>query len=725
MIGEAHTRSEGRAKVTGAARYTADQRVEPGLHAVLVPAPVAAGRVIRVDARAALALPGVLHVLTRADMPAFGETPSPPSATRMLPMQDDQIRYPGQPVALVLAESLLAAELAARQVKVDCDPTPFAAELGGDDVSGAFEPPPGSPYSFGLATSFDKGAVDAALARSALRLSETYVQPSRHHNAIETSAVLAEWDGQRLTVHDATQAGFLVRMVLASALKLAPEQVRVISPHTGGGFGSKGFVWPHEVLAAAAAMRVGRPVRLQLPRAQQYSMVGYQARTVQTMTLGADADGRLNALVQESVNLAPVTDDYIEPATEAGRAMYAADAIRTRTRIVRRNVNLGTPMRAPVEGVGLWAVESAMNELAARCGVDPLALRLLNHADVDPADNRPWSSKKLREAYEEGARLFGWRERAAGPQRDGRWLVGQGMASCSMGCFRNLWKTRVSLRADGTALIEAGFHDIGTGSATVLAQIAAEALGLATAKVEVRHGDTALAEAGPTFGSSTTMGAAGAICDAARQLRDALARWAEMPAAQARLRNAAIEVPGRVAPRLIADVLKAAGQDAVSAEGAWAPQEGRHSLRTFGAVFVEIGVDPDLGLLRLRRAVGSYSAGRIVNPLTARAQMIGGIVWGWGKAALEQSEFEPRLGRWLSTNLSGVALPVNADIPGRIEVHFVDEFDAHASPIGAKGIGELGATGVDAAVADAVFHATGKRVRELPITPEKLLAQPA
>jgi xanthine dehydrogenase YagR molybdenum-binding subunit len=727
MIGEARTRLEGRAKVTGAARFAADHRIEPMLHAVVVPAPVPAGRVRRIDARAALAVQGVSRVLTHSDMPAFGEAPTPPLASSFMPMQGDEIRYPGQPVALVLADTLLAAEHAAALVQLECEASAFAPEIGGSDIESAIEPPAGSPYSFGLPIRFDKGSVATALAGSALRLSETYVQPSRHHNAMETSAVMAEWDGRQLTVHDAVQAGFLVRMVLAAMLKLDAEQIRVIAPHTGGGFGAKGFVWPHEVLAAAAAMRVGRPVRLQLPRAQQYSNVGYQARTVQTMVLGADIDGRLRALAQDVVNLAPASDAYMEAAAEAGRSMYAAEAIRTRTRVVQRNVNIGTPMRAPVEGVGLWAVESAMNELAHRSRVDPLALRLLNHADVDPADGRPWSSKQLRKAYEEGARLFGWHERHAAPRQEGRWRIGHGMASCSMGCFRNPWKVHASLRADGTALIEAGFHDIGTGSATVLAQIAAEALGMAIAKIEVRHGDTALAEAGPTFGSSTTMGAAGAICDAARQLRDALAGLAGMPADQARLRDAMIGVPGEpaMAPQLFSEVLKAAGRDEVSVEGTWAPEEGGHSLRNFGAVFVEVGVDPELGLLRLRRAVGSYSAGRIVNPLTARAQMIGGIIWGWGKAAMEQSEFEPRLGRWLSQNLSGVVLPVNADIPAHIDIHFVDEFDRHASPIGAKGIGELGATGVDAAVADAVFQATGKRIRELPITPDKLIADAA
>ena len=721
-IGQPIPRIDGRDKVTGQARYAADHSAQGVLHGALVDATIPAGRVQDIDVSQALAHPGVERVLTHADMPRFGTPPIPPVASTFLPLQSDEIHYQGQPLAIVLATSLESAAHAANLVVVRHEAAPFHADAGSSDLTGAELPAAGGAYLFGTPVTFSKGDFAREFGSAPIRQETTYIQPARHHNPMETSAVIADWDGERLTLHDAVQAGFTVRAALAAILKLESERIRVISPHTGGGFGAKGFVWPHEIIAAAAAIIMRRRVRIQLTRAQQYSMVGYQARTVQTVSLGAASDGRLLAIKHDSANITGVDDEYIEISTEASRSMYAAPAIETRQRVMPRHVNLPTPMRAPVEGVGMWAIESAMNELAHRVGMDPLDLRLRNHADVDPADGKPWSSKKLREAYDDGARLFGWRERPRAPVSDGPWLVGYGMASCTMGCFRNPWKVRVTLRADGRALVETGFHDIGTGTPTVIPQIAADALGLDVMAVTAVGGDTLLPEAGPSYGSSSVMGAGGAILDAVEKIRQRLAEVSKLPVKELQLRDGGIG--RRDAPvQPIGQVLRAAGVGEISADGLFAPdQNSPYAMRTFGAVFVEVGVDPDFGLLRLRRAVGSYSAGRIVNLRTARSQIIGGIIWGWGKATLEESRYEPKLGRWFAKNLSNVAIPVNADIPGDIQVHFVDEFDPHASPIGGKGIGELAATGVDAAIADAVFHATGKRIRELPITPEKLLA---
>jgi len=505
------------------------------------------------------------------------------------------------------------------------------------------------------------------------------------------------------------QAGSTVIPVVSAAFGIDAANVRVVSPHTGGGFGAKGYIWPHEVLAAAAARVAGRPVKLHLRRADQFSAVGYQPWMEQTIRLAADADGRLLGVEHHAVNNAGLVETHVEPATEASKSLYASPAIRLRQEIERVSLNVPTPMRAPVEGPGLWALESAMNELADEAGIDPLDLRLANFAEVSPADGRPWSSNRLREAYAEGARRYGWRDRHQRPRQDGHWRIGHGMATCSMGSFRFPGAARVHLGADGSAVVESNVHDIGSGAQTVLAQIAAEELGVPLDRVAVRWGDTDLPRTGPTYGSSTTMGTGSAVASAARDVGKQLA-------------DLGIE----------ADAMAAAGVDEIVGEGTYELPDGAmfngdgegtpYAMRTWGVIFVEVGVDPDFGILRLRRAVGVYSAGRIVNALTARAQMIGAIVWGWGKATMEESDQEPVHGRWLAKNLSNVAVPVNADIPADIDVSFVEEFDEAASLIGARGIGELGATGVDAAVAAAVHDAVGVRVREVPILPWKVLA---
>jgi xanthine dehydrogenase YagR molybdenum-binding subunit len=724
-IGQALPRVDGRIKVTGAARYTADVQLPNMLHGVFVTAAVPAGRVKTIDATAALAEPGVVRVLTHQDLPQVRiETQGPPFSQTFVPLQGDAIRYEGQPVALVLADTLEAAEAGAQKISVVIDRA--AARMPAADwdaIDRVAVTPKKSGFLF-FEPQFVKGEAEQELSRAQRRIDALYTQPPRHHNPMEPSAVLAAWDGDELTLHDSTQHVYGVQGGLAGLLHMPPERVRVIAQHTGGGFGVKGWIGPHEVLAALAAKVAGRPVRLVLTRANLYSFLCYQTRVAQRVTLGSDAQGRLAAVAHDVVSLTTVSDDYIEFAMAASMEMYATRSMRLRQRVERANVAMPTAMRAPVEGPGMWALESAMDELAHRVGIDPLDLRLVNHADKHPATGEPWSSKKLREAYEEGARLFGWRQRPKTPRRDGDWLVGQGMASCLMGTFRNPSKAEVRLKADGTAVVLTGTQDIGTGTLTIIPQIAADVLGLPIDKVALQMGDTRLPEAGPTYGSSSTMGVGSAVLDAARNVRDQLARAVDLAPGDAEMVDGRIRRKQTNGGVPIAEAMRKAGQSEIVGAGSFDPQQHGNGLAmcNFGAVFVEVGVDPELGLLRLRRAVGSYSAGRIINPRTAKAQMSGGIIWGWGMAAMEQSPFDTHLGRFLSKNLVGVAIPVNADIPADITIHFVDEVDEHASPIGARGIGELGATGVAAAVANAVFHATGKRIRDLPITPDKLLA---
>jgi xanthine dehydrogenase YagR molybdenum-binding subunit len=699
--GPGRTRVEAPLKLTGAARYAADHHPDGVLHAVLVGAPVAAGRLRGVDTAAARVLPGVTAVLTAADLPDFPELAAP-SAIRVMPFADDRIRFEGQPVAIVLGESVEAAEAGRAAVVVDCErATPVL--IG----QGRREPAMGDDEVV-----FAQGDVDAAHDRAAIRIEQVYRQPPRHHHAMETSGTVARWDGGRLTLWDAVQASSTVIPVVSTALGLDAGDVHVVARHTGGGFGSKGYIWPHEILAAAAARATGRPVSLHLRRPDQFSNVGYQPWMEQTIRLAADADGVLLGLEHDVVNNTALTDDHVEPSTEASKSLYAVPALRLRQLVERVSLNVPTPMRAPVEGPGLWALESAMNELAEAAGRDPLDVRLANFAEVSPADGRPWSSNGLREAYEEGARRYGWRGRHERPRRDGPWVIGHGMATCSMGSFRFPGAARVRLHRDG-AVVEANVHDIGTGVQTVLSQIAAEELGISPDQVETRWGDTDLPATGPTYGSSTTMGTGSAVAAAARDVSKQLAELGQ----GGRDALAALDAAG--IDELVGEgTFELPGDSTPNIDGQGTP----YAMRTWGAIFVEVGVDPDFGLVRLRRAVGVYSAGRILNPVTARAQMTGGIIWGWGKATMEESDQEPVHGRWLAKNLSNVAVPVNADIPADLDVSFIDEYDETASLIGAKGIGELGATGVDAAVAAAVYDAVGVRVRDLPILPWKVLA---
>lgn len=737
MIGVGVHRLDGPAKVTGAAMFTADHRPTGTLHAVLVGSPVPAGSLTRLDTAEALAVPGVVAVLGPGDLPRpnsrLDEVSVPPLATRFLPLQDDRICYHGQAVAVVLADTLQDAEHAATLVRPHIVSAPFVvpADAPVRDATTAEGYAQLMPLTEQVGEPIDP-------RETPVHVAATYTQPDRHNNPMEPSAIVAEWDGDTLTVTDSVQHVYAVRDTLAAALGLDQDKVVVRSPHTGGGFGAKAFVWPHEIIAAQAAMVMGpgRPVKLVLTRAQMYAMVGYQPAMWHDVALGAADNGSLITVRHDAVNTTAVTEDYVEFATATALGLYASPSISTSQRVRRGNVNLPTFMRSPLDGPGTWALGSAVDELAHAAGIDPLDLRLINHADTEPATGKPWTSKKLVQAYGEAARRFGWRTRPAGGTVDGPWRIGCGMADATQGQFRFPSRARLVMDRTATVTLEVGFTDIGQGPGTIFPQVAASVLGLRPEQIRVKHGDARLPFAGPTYGSGTTIGVGAAVLDAAQRLRTELARIAGWPAdevscADGRLRrDGGQRVPfSRTDEDIPFTALMAMHGGELAVEGSFALPGGvpadagpaEYATRTFGAVFVEIAVDPELGLLRLRRATGVYSAGRIVNERTARSQMIGGIVWGWGMAALEASTFEPALGRWHSQNLAGVALPVNADIPAAIDIAFVDEFDEHAGPLGAKGIGELSATGTAAAVANAVYDAIGVRVRDLPITPERII----
>lgn len=706
-IGQPTRRVEAPVKVTGAAKYAADTYPAGTLHAVIVGSPVAAGTVTAIDTARAAAVPGVVRVLTHRDMPKLAKLKEPVSITHH-PMQDTEIQWEGQAIALVIGETIEAAEEAAALVRATIAPAkPLIPGQGRLEV-----PPEGGLWEAKGTT----GDPAKGFAAAAKRVRQSYFQPTRNHNPMETSACVAQWDGDQLTLWDSTQFSQNPPAGMAVAFGIDKAKVRVIAPHTGGGFGSKGSVWPHEILAAQAAKVMGRPVRLQLSRAQMYSMVGHQPECRQTVTLGAAADGRLTAMRHHAINTTSIADTQFEGPAMATRTYYKSPSIDIDQQIERVNLVLSCPMRSPVEGPGGWALESAMDELAIELGVDPLDLRLTNFADKEPFDGKPWSSNKLREAYAEAAEAFGWRRRREMPKQDGNWTLGRGMSMASTFCARFPSEARVRIKGDGSVIAEASSNDIGTGTQTVVVLAVAEALGTDPANVTFRWGDSRLPPAGPVYGSSHTIGLGSAVRLAALDARKKLAAY-----------GAAAE-----GPLDLAALMKTAGVAEIAGEGSFAFADGKpasmngsgtpYAMQTWGANFVEIGVDRELGLIRLRRVVARYSAGRIINPLAAKGQMIGSIVWEWGKATMEASVVEPRHARFLAKNLSNVAVPVNADIPADgIDVGFVDEWDEHASLIGARGIGELGGTGIAAAVANALYDAVGVRVREVPILPHHIL----
>ena len=733
-VGQPISRVDGRLKVTGSARYTADIPLEAIVHAAFVYSTIANGRTVSIETVAAENAPGVLAVLIHKNMPRMNQqswSHLRPQGQTYLPLQDDRIHHAGQPVALVVAATLDQATYAGTLIKVAYEARPpvvFDLRAAKED---AIEPP---QRMWPLSSSV--GDADRAIAGAAVKIEQTYTMSDRHHNPMEPHVTLAVWDGDdSLTLYNSTQMVGGTRKLVSLVLGIPEEKVNVVCEFLGGGFGGKSWSWPHTLLAALAAKVVNRPVRLQLSRAQMYSMVGHQAGTVQTITLGADGDGKLHGIRHDSVNPTSLFDDYVEYAAMASRHLWGASGgIATSHRVVHVNRNSPVVLRAPMEAQGHFALECAMDELAYATGVDPVELRLRNDTETDPYSGRPFSTRALRECLTMGAARFGWDRRKQQPRsmRDGRYLVGQGMAAAISTHWRWPGKARVTINGDGSALVEAAAHDIGTGTYTVMAQVAADVLGLAPDNVTVRLGDTRLPESHPAIGSATVSNATAAVMLAARAAREkAIALTLtdrDAPFADAAPDDVIVAAGSLALAKTnlnvtYAQLLARNGLSSLVGEGDYAPVEeanGAKAIFSFSAVFAEVRIDADLGLVRLNRFVGAYDAGRIINPKTARSQAIGGIIWGVGQALLEQSEIDPASGQFINRNYSGYLVPTNADIP-ELDVLFVGGFDEEASPLGTKGLGELTAVSVAPAIANAVYHATGKRIRDLPITVEKLL----
>jgi xanthine dehydrogenase YagR molybdenum-binding subunit len=732
-VGQPLTRLDGRLKVTGGAQYTADVPLSGALHGAIVHSTIANGRTIRIDSSDAERESAVVAVLTHRNMPRMNATPKPwsqlhPYGQGYLPLQDDQIHYAGQPVALVVAKTLDQAAYAGTLVRVEYEAKP-AVVFNAESAKHAVEPP-----QFLWPVSSSVGDPAKGLADAAVKIEQVYTTADRHHNQMEPHVTLASWDENgSLTLFDTTQYIFGTREFVSIVLGVPLDKIDVVSHFLGGGFGGKAYVWPHTLIAAVAARVVRRPVRIQLTRAQMYSMVGHQPATIQTIALGADKAGKLTGIHHDSISPTPVFDNYIEYAANVTRYLWGASGgISTGHKVVHVNRNTPTALRSPHEALGHFAIESAMDELAYRVGTDPVALRLLNDTAVDPYSGRPFSTRGLRRCLTVGAERFGWDKRKAAPRsmRDGRYLIGQGVAAAIYTHWRWPAKAHVTLRRDGSALVESGMHEIGCGTYTVMRQVAADALGLPSDKVDVHLGDTRLPVSHSATGSATMANAGASVLLAATAVRDKAIALAltgrDAPFAGASAKDVAAENGSlTLATRSIGyrELLARNGIDALAGDGDYSPVDeaaGPKAIFSFSAVFAEVRVDEELGLVRLNRFVGAYDAGKIINPSTARSQAIGGIIWGVGQALLEQSETDPRMARFLHRNYSGYLVPTNADIPD-LDVMFVGEFDSEASPLGAKGLGELTAVSVAPAIVNAIYHATGKRIRDLPVTVEKVL----
>jgi xanthine dehydrogenase YagR molybdenum-binding subunit len=541
-----------------------------------------------------------------------------------------------------------------------------------------------------------RGDPERAYANAPVQFQAVYTTPVHHHNPMEAHATLAQWDGDRLTLHDSTQFISGVRRRMAYVFSIPEENVRVISPYIGGGFGCKGTPWAHVALAAMAAKQSNRAVRIELSRAQMYGFVGFRPRTVQTLSLGADADGHLQSLMHDTLAQTAEHDTWVESSGFFSRALYAVPNYRMTHRLARLHTSRPTFTRAPGEATGSFALECAMDELAHRLGIDPIELRLRNYAERDPYEDKPFSSKSLRECYRLGAERIGWTQRSPQPRsmsRNGK-LIGFGMASASYPAWRSEASAYIRMDPEGNVLVQSGTHDLGTGAYTVFTQLVAHTLDIPMERVTFQLGDTNFPKAPISAGSQTTAAVGNAVYLAACKLRDRLRERSD----------------GAQALEARADAEPAESEDA-------------YSSHAYGSQFAQVEVDPDFGEVRVVKHTGVFACGRIMNAKTARSQFVGGITWGIGMALMEQTEYDKRTGRAMTANLVDYRVPVNADVP-EIDVQIVEELDEHVNPLGVKGVGEIGITGVAAAIANAVYNATGIRVRDLPLTPEKLLAQP-
>jgi xanthine dehydrogenase YagR molybdenum-binding subunit len=732
-IGQPLTRRDGVLKVTGAARYAADNHPPKMLHAVMAVSSIARGRVASLDVAAAKHHPGVVEVMTPANRPALADDPDAktnPFMFRMDLLQNDKVRYANQPIAVVIAETLEAATEGAMLLAPRYEAEPARVGLDGGE---SFVPP---VVGIGHPAEVRHGDVESALATAPYKIDATYETSAQYHNAMEPHAIVAAWDGDNLSIDTASQGLAMAQGRIAGLFGISPDKIHIRSPFLGGGFGSKGLMSGPQILGLLAARLVGRPVKLVLRREHMYGPVGHRPPSRQRLRMGTTKDGQLAAIDHHAKVTTSTFDDFYEPAADASHTLYTSPVIATSHQAVR--IDTGTPlfMRAPGEATGSIALESAIDEMALACGLDPLAFRLKNYADVEPISGKPFSSKALRECYVQGAERFGWSKRPLQPRQmrdDNGFLVGWGMGTATFPAMMFAAEARAVIKADGSGAMETGAHDMGQGAWTAFAQIAADSLALDLDRVDFKAGTSDLPDAGIAGGSAHTATAGSAIHNAGAAV---IARLAELATSDQRsplfgAGNAGVVARGGRLHRRddenrgesYADILTRAGLAEIEARGNGAPDpaaQSNYAMHSHGAVFAEVKVDPDLGQIRVTRMVGAFAAGRVINPRLVESQLFGGMIWGVSFTLHEAAIVDHRSGRILNANLAEYHVPVNADIP-RMEALTIDEHDPHVNALGIKGVGEIGITGSAGAVANAVWHATGVRPRRFPIRIEDLV----
>jgi xanthine dehydrogenase YagR molybdenum-binding subunit len=736
IIGKPVSRVDGPAKVTGAAKYAAEFNVPNLAHGFVVNSEIAKGRIKKIDRTAALGVPGVIEVFAHDNRPTMAsgsgkytdETAPPGSPFR--PLYDDAIMFAGQPIALVVAEEFEIARFAATLVEIEYEAEEAITDID-TQIGKAYEPPKKRVPGWDPAP---RGDFDKAFTQSPIKVEHAYRTPLEHHNPMECFGTTAVCEGDgRLTIYDKTQGAPNCHRYICSVFGLDKDKVRLLSPHVGGAFGI-GLRPNYQLnLAVLAAIGLKRPVRVTLTRRQMFTL-SYRPETIQTLTLGAEEDGSLSALRHDAIANTSRFEDYQEPTAIWTGALYHCNDASASAKLAQ--IDLFTPcdMRAPGGASSLYAIESAMDELSYAVDIDPLELRLKNYSEWDQNDDKPFTSKALKDCYYRGAERFGWSKRKPEPRsmREGRELIGYGMATGIWEAFRVPTSARAMLAPDGTLEIGCATADIGTGTYTILAQIGAEMLGLPIDKVTVQIGDSDLPVAPVEGGSWTAASAGSAVVEACNGIRQELLKRA------GKIKNAPLEgaeladvtfVDGEIRTRgdpsramSLADVLHGL-KDPIKSEVNSKPDPKvfkRYSHYTHSAVFAEVRLDEELGMLRVTRVVSAVAAGRILNPKTARSQIMGAVVGGIGMALHEESVVDHRYGRIINHNFAEYHVPVNSDIHD-IDVIFVEEREPHLNPLGVKGVGEIGIVGTAAAIANAAHHATGVRVRDLPITIDKLL----